>query len=41
MVDGVVVQERAGEATLLAVAFDVRVTEPEGTARLTVVLRLA
>mgnify|MGYP000058946231 CR=1 FL=1 len=41
VIEGVVVQERAGEATPLAVAFDVRVTEPEGTARLTVVLRLA
>ncbi|MFC7097697.1 DUF7261 family protein [Halobaculum marinum] len=37
---GVVVQERAGETTLLAVAFDVTVTEPEGTARLTVVVEM-
>ncbi|WP_425601406.1 DUF7261 family protein [Halobaculum magnesiiphilum] len=37
-IDGVVVQERAGEATLLAVGFDVRVTEPEGSSELTVVL---
>ncbi|QZY00445.1 DUF7261 family protein [Halobaculum rubrum] len=40
VVDGVVVQERAGEATLLAIAFDVRVTEQAGTTRLTVVLRV-
>jgi len=40
VVDGVVVQERAGEVTLLAIAFDVRVTEPEGTTRLTVVTRI-
>ncbi|MFC6787267.1 hypothetical protein ACFQFH_15765 [Halobaculum halobium] len=37
-VDGVVVQERAGETTLLAVGFDVRVTEPEGSASMTAVL---
>ncbi|NIB98607.1 hypothetical protein [Halobacterium sp. R2-5] len=31
---GVVVQERAGETVVVAVAFDVRVTTPEGTTRL-------
>jgi len=38
VVDCVVVQECAGEATLRAVGFNVRVTEPEGSAELTVVL---
>ncbi|WP_284012361.1 DUF7261 family protein [Halobaculum litoreum] len=38
VVDGVVVQERAGETTLLAVAFDVRVVDPEGTTDLTVLV---
>ncbi|WP_435064640.1 DUF7261 family protein [Halobaculum sp. EA56] len=37
-VDGVVVQERAGETHLLAVGFDVTVAEPGGSAELTVVL---
>ncbi|SHG40622.1 DUF7261 family protein [Halobaculum gomorrense] len=37
-IDGVVVQERAGETTPLAVGVDIRVTEPDGTAALTVVL---
>ena len=40
VIDGVVVQERAGEATLLAVALDVRVIDPEGVAELTVVVRI-
>lgn len=34
---GVVLQERAGESTLLAVAFDVRVVRPHGETRVTVV----
>lgn len=34
---GLVLQERAGEVTLLAVGFDVRVTEPRGVTELTVV----
>lgn len=38
VVDGVVVQERAGETHLLAVAFGVSVTEPAGSAELTVIL---
>jgi hypothetical protein len=39
VIHGVAVQERAGEAALLVVGFDVRVTRPEGSAELTVVLR--
>lgn len=39
-VDGVVVQERAGETTLVAVAFDVTVTGPAETAAVTVVIRV-
>lgn len=35
--DGVIVQNRAGEVHVLAVAFDVHVTEPRGTTDLTVV----
>lgn len=35
--DGVVVQERAGETTLVAVAFDVRVVRETGETRVTVV----
>jgi hypothetical protein len=38
--DGVVLQERAGEAVLLAVAFDVRVVVPDGDAELTVVVEV-
>jgi len=38
--DGVVVQERAGETTLLAVAFDVRVTTARGTYDATLVTRV-
>lgn len=40
VIDGVVVQERAGEATPLAVGINVRVTEPEGVAELTVVVQI-
>lgn len=36
---GVVVQERAGETVVVAVAFDVRVTTPEGTTRFGRVVR--
>lgn len=38
--DGVVVQERAGEAVLLAVAFDVSVVGPDGRSELTVVVEV-
>ena len=38
--EGVVLQERAGEAVLLAVAFDVRVVGPDGEADLTVVVEV-
>lgn len=37
-IDGVVVQERAGETHVLAVAFDVSVTGPDGTGRVTRVI---
>ena len=37
--DGVVVQERAGETVVLAVAFDVRVTTERGWSRSTLVVR--
>lgn len=40
VVDGVVVQERAGETHLVAVGFDVRVTESDGVTDLTVVVRV-
>jgi hypothetical protein len=36
--DGVVVQERAGETTVLAVAFDVRITHQRGETTLTLVV---
>lgn len=36
--DGLVLQERAGETHLVAVALDVRVIDPRGATRLTVVL---
>lgn len=36
--DGVVVQERVGETTVVALAVDVTVTEPRGTTAVTVVL---
>lgn len=39
-VDGVVVQERAGETTVLAVAYDVTVTTPRGERELTFVVRV-
>jgi hypothetical protein len=39
-VDGVVVQERAGETTVLAVAYDVRITTPRGERALTFVVRI-
>ncbi|PSQ00961.1 hypothetical protein BRC94_04715 [Halobacteriales archaeon QS_5_70_17] len=39
-VDGVVVQERAGETTVLAVAFDVRVTTDRGRREATLVVRV-
>ncbi|MFC7166703.1 DUF7261 family protein [Halospeciosus flavus] len=38
-IDGVVVQNRAGQTHVLAAAFDVRVVAPAGTTRLTVVVR--
>jgi hypothetical protein len=38
--DGIAVQERAGEAVLVAVAFDVRVIAPERTVELTVVIEV-
>mgnify|MGYP000642798865 CR=1 FL=1 len=38
-VDGLVFQARGGEATLVAVAFDVRVTDPQGTRRAGIVVR--
>ena len=38
--DGVVVQERAGETTVLAAAFDVRVTTDRGTYESTLVVRV-
>ena len=38
--DGVVVQERAGEAVLVAVAFDVRIVAPDRTVELTVVIEV-
>lgn len=37
-IDGVVVQERAGETTVLAVAFEVVVTTPDGETTVTVVV---
>jgi hypothetical protein len=37
-IDGVVVQERAGETTVLAVAFEVSVTTPDGETTVTVVV---
>jgi len=39
-VDGLVFQARGGEATLVAVAFDVRVTDPQGTRRAGIVVRV-
>lgn len=36
--DGIVLQERADEAMLLAVAFDVRISRPDGEMELTVVV---
>ncbi|MFB6234414.1 MAG: hypothetical protein ABEH81_04705 [Halopenitus sp.] len=39
-IDGVVVQERAGETVVLAVAFDVRLTRPDGVTELTLVIDL-
>ncbi|WP_254537000.1 DUF7261 family protein [Halomarina litorea] len=39
-VDGVVVQERAGETTVLAVAFDVRATTDRGSYEATLVVRV-
>lgn len=39
-VDGVVVQERAGETTVLAVAYDVRVTSARSERELTLVVRV-
>lgn len=39
-VDGVVVQERAGETTVLAVAYDVQITTPDGERALTFVVRV-
>ena len=38
--DGVVIQERAGEHVVLAVAFDVVLTEPDRTVRRSVVIRV-
>ena len=38
--DGVVVQERAGETTVLAVAYDVRVTTPRSERQLTFLVRV-
>jgi len=38
--DGVVLQERAGEAVLLAVAFDMHVVGPDGETNLTVVIEV-
>jgi len=38
-VGGVVVQERAGETVVVAAAFDVRVTTPDGTTRFSKVVR--
>ncbi|UIP00364.1 hypothetical protein Hbl1158_03055 [Halobaculum sp. CBA1158] len=40
VIEGVVVQDRAGEATPVAVGVDVRVVEPDGTTELTVVIRV-
>jgi len=40
-IDGVVVQERAGETTVLAVAYDVTVTTDRGEQELTFVVRVA
>jgi phosphopantetheine adenylyltransferase len=37
-IDGVVVQERVGETTVLAVAYDVRITTPRGERALTFVV---
>lgn len=37
-IDGVVVQERAGETVVLAVAFDVRLTRPDGVTELTLLV---
>jgi hypothetical protein len=37
-IDGVVVQERAGETTVLAVAFEVTVTTPDGETTVTVIV---
>jgi len=39
-IDGVVVQERAGETTVLAVAYDVAVTTPRSERELTFVVRV-
>ncbi|WP_435344848.1 DUF7261 family protein [Haloarchaeobius sp. HRN-SO-5] len=39
-IDGVVVQERAGETTVLAVAVDLRVTTSEGESAVTVVVQV-
>ncbi len=38
-IDGVVVQDRAGETAVLAAAFDVRVTSDDGRSRATLVVR--
>ena len=38
--DGVVLQERAGESVLLAVAFDVRIVGPDGQTELVVVVEV-
>lgn len=38
--DGIVLQERAGEAVLLAVAFDVRAIGPDSETALTVVVEI-
>jgi hypothetical protein len=37
-IDGVVVQERAGETTVVAVAFDLTVTTPDGETTITVIV---
>lgn len=38
--DGVVLQERAGEAVLLAIAFDVSVVGPDGQSELTIIVEV-
>lgn len=37
--DGFVLQERAGDATLIAVAVDLRITAPDERTRVTLLLR--